>query len=98
MSRQRHLGARVVDGIEHRVAVVFQQLRYILRRDEILDRAHLAVGIDKTNARGHCRNLGLAEGVTEGVQLAVDIGFSDVVEVDQRKMADGVACERFRRP
>ena len=55
-------------------------------------------GIDQFDAFGQGRDLGLADGVAHGLDLAVDVRFGHVVEVDQGQAADGAARQRFDDP
>src|SRR5690606_8923944 len=42
--------------------------------------------------------LGLPQGFAQGMQLAIDVRFGNVVQVDQVKRSDPRAGERFRTP
>src|SRR5690606_5287655 len=63
-----------------------------------LYRLALYLGIDAPDSLGHHHYLGLADGAIEGMDLAIDVGHADVVQVNQRDLADAAAGKRFRRP
>ncbi|MNY53410.1 hypothetical protein D3C86_1891640 [compost metagenome] len=54
--------------------------------------------MDLRDALAHGVHLGLAHGRGEGVDLAVDIRFGDLVQVDQRDAIDAAACQGLGGP
>ena len=97
MRDQRRLGPNLVDRIDHTVAGR-QQFGRILDGNELLDRRHVATWIDAGNPLPHRLHLGLAEGRLDRMDLPVEVGFGNVVEIDQRQSADTAARQRLDRP
>jgi hypothetical protein len=95
---QRGLGAGAVDGIHYIVETVRQQAGEILGDEELLHTGHPTQRVDGMDALFHGEGLGLAEFLRQRMNLAVDVGLSQVVGVDQRKPADGRARERLCGP
>lgn len=44
------------------------------------------------------RDLGLADGIAHGLDLAIDVRFGNIVQIDQGQAADGAARQRFDDP
>ena len=80
---ERGLDTEAVDAVDDMVIVRMQQSREILQGEEVLDGRDATIGIDLPDTRRHDLHLGHAERVGQGVQLAVDIGFGDMVEIDK---------------
>ncbi len=59
---------------------------------------HRAVRVDAAQALGHDFDLGLAHGAVQGVQLAVAVADTDIVQVKQRNLAYPATGDGFRRP
>ena len=83
MGNQRGLDPEAVNAVNDMVIVRMQQSREILLGEEVLDGRDATTGIDLADTRRHDVHLGHAERAGQGVQLAVDIGFGDMVEIDQ---------------
>ena len=93
------LGLGIVDGVDQVVEIApAQQLLQIIGGNKILDLRDLAQGVDQLDTFGQGRDLGLADGVAHGLDLAIDIRFGNIVEVDQGQAADGAARQRFDDP
>jgi hypothetical protein len=54
--------------------------------------------VDGQDAFAHRQHLGRAQRGAQGLDLAVDVGFGDVVEVDQGQPTQPGACQRLRCP
>jgi hypothetical protein len=50
------------------------------------------------NALFHGLYLGLANGCLHGLNLAIDVGFTDMVQVNQCQAPYSASCKRFNRP
>lgn len=50
------------------------------------------------NALLHGQYLGLADGCLNGLNLAIDVGFTDMVQVNQCQAPYSASCKRFNRP
>src|SRR5690554_962332 len=58
----------------------------------------IRLGVDGLQPLGHGIGLGAAILALEGMQLAVGVGHTDVVHVDQGERADAAASQRFSGP
>lgn len=85
---QRCLGGEVVNGVQQVVRLPPQQFSGIVPGKEGLDRNDFSCRIDVPQAGGHDLDLGLADSAGEGVDLAVDVGQADIVEIHQRDSAE----------
>ena len=54
--------------------------------------------MDLRDAIAHGLHLGLAHGVVQGMDLTVDVGLGDMVQIDQCDGADAAAGQGLRRP
>lgn len=85
------LGGDVVDAVEDVIVAALQQFAGVFLRIKLLDRFDRDGRIDRPAALGHDHGLALANGAIEGMQLAVDVGQADGVEIDQGQPADAGA-------
>ena len=53
---------------------------------------------DQTAALGQHVHFGLTDGAIQRVELAVNVGDTDVVQIDQRELANARARQRLYRP
>ena len=95
---QQHLVRHVVNGIKDEIEFQREQFDGGLRVEKFLLRRHAAVGIDGADAFGHHLDLGAAHGFGERVELAVDVGHADFVQIHERQRADAGTRQRLRRP
>lgn len=98
MRDQPCLGAVAVDTVNDVVVLAGKTGGQVVDRDEFLDGIDRAVGIDLPDTFPHHLYLGHAQGGGQGMQLAIDIRLGYVVEVDQRQLSDGRACQCLGRP
>ncbi len=75
-----------------------EQFDQVLRGHEIVHLRHPAARVDLHHALRHGLHLGAAIGIAQRVDLAVGVGYRDMVEIDQRDTADRIARERLGRP
>ena len=54
--------------------------------------------IDQANPLAHGLDLGLTQGRTQRMHLSVDIGFGNMVHIDQCQAANAAACKCLRGP
>lgn len=87
-----------VDGIDDIVVTSCKVALEIIAGNEVIDKFYLAIGIDRTDAIRHGANLLLSEGAVKGVELAIDIGWADVVVIDQCQTAYRGARQGLDRP
>ncbi|EKY05181.1 hypothetical protein HMPREF9120_01934 [Neisseria sp. oral taxon 020 str. F0370] len=90
--------AHLVDGVDHEAERPSENLVQVFFGDEVFDFADAAGGVDLADAFGQGGGFGFAEVVGKGVELAVDVGLGDVVQIDQGERTDAGAGESFRRP
>ncbi len=99
VGNQRRLGLHAVDRIDHViVATRAYHLIEVVGRDELFHLRHHAIGIDLPDTLGQRRDLGHADGIAQRLDLAVDIRFGHVIQVDQGQAADGAARQRLDDP
>lgn len=94
----RNLGAYRVDGVDHIVEAVIEVLGSILGGHKVIDQRQIAVRGIAGDARTHGFDLGLTERGIGGLDLAIDVGLSDMIQVDQGQTPDAAARQSFRRP
>ena len=92
------LGADLVAGVDHRIHLLGQQRGPVVLVDEFIDAVHLAMRIDVRDAFTHGLDLGLPDSGVERMDLAVDVGFGHVIEIDQRERRHTTACQCLGRP
>ena len=95
---QRRLGAQAVDGVHHIIQLGGQQLAHRVRLDELIHPVNHQLRIDLQQALGHGVHLGHAQRVAQRMRLAVDIGRGDMVQINQRQLANRAARQRLGRP
>lgn len=95
---ESRLGSKAVDAIDDVIMMAAQQGLEIIHREKILDGRHPAQRVDLLNAFGHDPDLGLAQGRVQGRALPVDIGFGNVIHVDQGEVTDGRTCQCLGGP
>ncbi len=59
---------------------------------------HVAAGVDVGDALGQRLHFGLAERRAQRLHLAVDVGLSHMVQIDQRQRRDTATRQRFSGP
>ncbi len=96
--RQRELGLALVASVDDGVHFDGQQAGPVGVVGELLDAVDDAGGVDVGDAARERLCLGHAQRRTERLDLAVDVGFGDVVEVDQHQLRDPAARERLDGP
>ena len=98
VSDQPGLGAKTVNAVDDVSKIFCHQGVQVFNGEEILNGRYLACRIDLQHTLGHHLYLGHAQGAGQCVQLTVDIGLGDMVQVDQCQLANGAACQCFGRP
>ncbi len=78
----------MVDGVDHVVVTVAQQKVAVLGGIEVLVRDDLSLRVDQAHPLRHDHGLGLADGAVHGVELPVDVGEADLVEIDDDQPPD----------
>ena len=98
MVHQAELVADVIDGVNDEIELREIELVDAAARDQVIDGRALTFGVDAEDALAQDIDLGLANGVVEGMDLAVGIADVDVVVIDQRDPPDSAACTSLGRP
>jgi hypothetical protein len=70
----------------------------VLGRHEVIDAGHLAGGVDVLDAARHRIHLGRAQCAAQGLDLAVDVGLGDVVEIDEHDLRHAATRQRLGSP
>ena len=73
----------LITGIYHRIGIWWQQLQPVIGIDKIINALHLAMRVDLRDALTHGFDLGLANRVSQRMDLAVDVGLSHMIHIDQ---------------
>ena len=81
--RHRRFDTDLVDGVDDEVKGPSKKFVQIVFGHKIFDFRHFALRIDLGNAFAQSGNFCLTEIIGQSVQLAVDIGLSDVVQINQ---------------
>ena len=92
------LGSHLITGIDDGVHAWGQQLGPIVVLDKFLNGMNLAVRVECMNAVSHGENFGLANGGVFGLYLSVDVGFANVVQVNECQLANATARQCLGRP
>ena len=92
------LGIDLITGINHRVYPIGQQGRPVIGVNELFNAMDLAGRVEGVDAFPHGKHLGLSNGRVQRLNLAVDVGFTHVVKVDQRQLGNAAACQCFSSP
>ena len=95
---QRGLGLDLIAGVDQNIHRGGQQRWPVGRGDEVLHAVHLAARMDGGDALAQRRHLGLAQRVVQRLHLAVDVGFGDLVQVEQHQLCHATACQGLNRP
>ena len=82
--RHRRFDTDLVDGVDDKVERPSEKLVQIVFRHKIFNFRHFALRIDLGDAFAQSGNFCLTEIIGQSVQLAVDIGFGNVVQINQR--------------
>ena len=93
VGNQTCLGAKAVNAVNDVIEFFCHQGFEIFNGEKFFYGVDLAMRIDLLNAPGHYLHLGHTEGVGQGMQLPVDVGFGNVVKIDQCDIPDGTACQ-----
>ena len=75
----------MVTGINDGIHRMGEQARPILRGYKIINRNNLAAWMNAGNTLLHGQHLGLANGGRKRMNLAVDIGWRNMVHINQRQ-------------
>ena len=94
----RSFWANLIYRVDNYREFLVEQLRDILRCDEILDTTYFTVGVDGSYSVCHCVNLGLAIDVVHGMYLPVGVGFGHHVEINHSNSPDSGAGQCLDDP
>ena len=82
--RHRRFDTDLVNGINNEVKRPSEKLVQIVFGNKIFDFRHFALRIDLGDAFAQSGNFCLTEIIGQSVQLAIDIGLGNVVQINQR--------------
>ena len=89
---QGRLCARIIDRINHIIKTTrHNQTSEILFGDKIFNLGHTTKWIDLRNTLGERADLGFAQGISKGMNLAIHIRFREMVQINQRDLPDCAA-------
>ncbi|MNR04955.1 hypothetical protein D3C85_1209530 [compost metagenome] len=98
MQDHGNLGRGLVGAINDDGVRARKHLRDILRRNEIIHPRQPAFRIDRQHPLRHRVNLGLPQRRRQRVDLPVDVGFGNMVQVDQGQRPHPAARQRLDGP
>ena len=98
MRCHRGFDAHLVNRINHKIKRQPEKLGKVALVHKIFYFNHLAIWVDLRDAFAQGGYFGFAKIGGERVDLAVYIGFGDVVQINQRELADATAGKGFHRP
>ena len=87
-----------VDRIDHPVHLAAENLLHGALGEKPLDYLQFAVGIDRPHPLGHRRGFLSPDLAVHRVELAVDVGDADLIEVDHTDLPDPGPRQRLDRP
>lgn len=90
--------SETVYGIQYIIKVLMDQLRQIVGGYKILNDVALAVRINGLNAAGHHLTLGLTYRFAGGMELTIDVGDADIIQIDQSQGSDTGSSQRLGCP
>ena len=70
----------------------------VIRGNKVIYQRDLALRIDGENTGRHRLDFQRPHCALQGVDLAVGVGDTDIIQIDQRQMANPGACQRLCRP
>ena len=82
--RHSRFDTDLVNGIDNEVNRPSEKLVQIVFGNKIFDFRHFALRIDLGNAFAQSGNFCLTEIIGQSVQLTVDIGLGNIVQINQR--------------
>jgi hypothetical protein len=94
----RELGLELITGIDHRVRRLAQKAWPVVRSGKFFNAADITQRIYPGNPLAHGLHLGLTQRVAYRMDLAIDVGFRDMVKVNKRQSANAASGKRFCRP
>ena len=95
----REFGLQLVAGVDQPIQCrALQQRRPVFSINKFLDTSNFAIRIDLRNAFTHGLYLGLAQRLGQRVNLAIDVRFGHMVQINQGQSANSAARQRFGRP
>src|SRR5690606_36522050 len=80
-----NLGTGLVRAIDNQVQIRCQDSADIVRRDEVVYEVQHAMRVDTPHPGGHCVYLGLPQRLGYRVQLPIDVGFGNMIQIDERQ-------------
>jgi hypothetical protein len=75
-----------------------QKLRPVPRLDERFDAGDLTLRVNQCDTLLHGTYLGLADRGGQRMRLPVDVGFGDMVKINEHELAYAAACQRLGSP
>jgi hypothetical protein len=98
LREQQNLVGHAIDGIHDEIVFRGEQFVGRFGVEKAGFAGDAAFGIDGADALGHDLHLRAANGFGEGVELAVDVGDADFVQIHQSDRADARAGQGFGGP
>ena len=92
------LDRHAVHGINNKIERTREQTGCIALGQKLDHGRNFTSGVDGVHTIGQDRDLGLADGLSERGEWAIDVGDADVIEIDQRQSADAAARKGLDHP
>jgi hypothetical protein len=81
-------GGDMIDAVEHEAVAPTKQFIGVISTEKILYRFDLDIRIDRSTTLRHHLHFRPADSLVKGVDLSIDIGQADVIEINQCQAAD----------
>ncbi len=88
----------LIASIDNSTNITGQQGGPIRRIHELFDARHMTDWIDGLNAVAHSNYLGLTQGCFYGMNLAIDIGLGNMVQINQRQVTNPASDQCLNCP
>ena len=98
MRCHRGFDTHLVNRVNHKIKRQPEKLGKVALVHKVFYFNHLASRVDLRDALAQGGYFGFAKIGGERVDLAVYIGFGDIVQINQRELTDSAAGKRFHRP
>jgi hypothetical protein len=93
-----HFGPHLVTGVDHAINIFGKNSGPIARLDKCINTDNPASGINGRDTLPHRIDFRHPQGVADCLNLAIDVGLSNVVHINQGDTSDTCAGQGFSSP
>jgi hypothetical protein len=83
----------MIDCVQHIIIPFRKEEIAVLRRVEILAGNHVHNRVDVSHTLGHDQGLWPSDGIVQRQDLSIDVGQTDIIEIDEDESADACPTE-----